>query len=57
MKPDDKSIYDYINSELLADVDNTSDVIKYLKMLFRVDGYYESCGKENVVEDCKTIIL
>ena len=51
IQPDDKSIYDYINNELLSDVDNICDVIKDLKMLFIVDGYDELSGKENVVED------
>ena len=51
IQPDDKSIYDYINNELLFDVDNICDVIKDVRMLFIVDGYDELRGKENVVED------
>ena len=51
IQPDDKSIYDYITNELLPDVDNISDVIKDLKMLFIVDGYDELRGKENVIDD------
>ena len=51
IQPDDKSIYDYINSELLPDVDNICDVIKNLRTLFIVDGYDELRGKEKVVED------
>ena len=51
IQPDDKSIYDYINNELLSDVGNICDVIKDLKMLFFVDGYDELSGKENVIED------
>ena len=47
----DKSIYDYINRELLSDVDNICDVIKDLKMLFIVDGYDELRGNKTVVED------
>ena len=51
IQPDDKSIYDYINNELLFDVENICDVIKDLKMLFIVDGYEELLGKQNLVED------
>ena len=51
IQPDDKSIYDYINNELLSDVGNISDVIKDLRMLFIVDGYDELSGKDDVVED------
>ena len=51
IQPEDKSIYDYINSELLPDVGNICDVIKDLRTLFIVDGYDELRGKENVVED------
>ena len=51
IQPDDKSIYDYIHSELLPDVDNICDVIKDLRMLFIVDGYDELRGNNNVVED------
>ena len=47
----DKSIYDYINRELLSDVDNICDVIKDLKMLFIVDGYDELRSNRDVVED------
>ena len=47
----DKSIYDYINRELLPDVDNICDVIKDLKMLFIVDGYDELRGNKTAVED------
>ena len=49
---DDKSISDYINSELLfSDGDNICAVIKDLKMLFIVDGYDELRGNKKVVED------
>ena len=51
IKREDNSIYDYINRELLPDVDNICDVIKDLRLLFIVDGYDELSGKENVVED------
>ena len=51
IQPDDKSIYDYINRELLSDVDNICDNIKDLKMLFIVDGYDELSGNKTVVED------
>ena len=51
IQPDDKSIYDYITSELLSHVDNICDVIKDLRTLFIVDGYDELSGKENIVED------
>ena len=51
IQPDDKSIYDYINNELLSDVENICDVIKDLKMLFIVDGYDELRGNEKVIED------
>ena len=51
IKPNDKSIYDYIHRELLPDVDNICDVIKDLKMLFIVDGYDELRGNKTVVED------
>ena len=47
----DKSIYDYINRELLPDVDNICDNVKDLKMLFIVDGYDELSGNKTVVED------
>ena len=47
----DKSIYDYIHRELLPDLDNICDVIKYLKMMFIVDGYDELRGNKTVVED------
>ena len=47
----DKSIYDYINRELLSDVDNICDNIKDLRMLFIVDGYDELSGNRDVVED------
>ena len=47
----DKSIYDYINRELLSGVDNICDNIKDLKMLFIVDGYDELSGNKTVVED------
>ena len=51
IQPDDKSIYDYLNRELLSDVGNICDVIKALKVLFIVDGYDELHGNQNVVED------
>ena len=51
IKREDNSIYDYINRELLPDVDNICDVIKDLRLLFIVDGYDELSGKENVIED------
>ena len=51
IQPNDKSIYDYINSELLSDVDNICDVIKDLRVLFIVDGYDELRGNKSVVED------
>ena len=51
IQPDDKSIYDYMQRELLPDVDNICDVIKGLKMLFIVDGYDELRGNKSVVED------
>ena len=51
IQPEDKSIYDFINRELLSDVDNICDVIKDRRILFVVDGYDELSGKENVVED------
>ena len=51
IQPDDKSIYDYINRELLLDVDNICDIIKNLKMLFIVDGYDEIRGNKSAVED------
>ena len=51
IQPDDESIHDYINSELLSDVGNICDVIKDLRMLFIVDGYDELRGNNTVVED------
>ena len=51
IQPDDKSIYDYINNELLSDVDNICDAINNSRMLFIVDGYDELRGKKSVVED------
>ena len=54
IQPDDKSISDYIHRELLFDVPNITDVtdaIKYLRMLFIVDGYDELSGNKNVLED------
>ena len=51
IQPDDMSIYDYIHSELLPDVDNICDVIKDLRMLFIVDGYDELRDNITVVED------
>ena len=51
IQPDDKSIYDCINNELLSDVDNICDAIKNSRMLFIVDGYDELRGKKAVVED------
>ena len=48
---EDKSIYDYINRELLSDVDNICDVIKDLRVLFIVDGYDELRSNINVVKD------
>ena len=47
----DKSINDYIYRELLPDVDNISNAIKDLKILFIVDGYDELSGNRNVVKD------
>ena len=51
IQPNEKSIYDYINNELLPDVHNICDVIKDLRVLFIVDGYDELSGKDDVVED------
>ena len=51
IQPEDKSIYEYINRELLSDVDNICDVIKDLRIVFIVDGYDELRGNKNVVED------
>ena len=51
IQPDDKLIYDYINNELLSDVENICDVIKDLKVLFIVDGYDELQGNNTVVKD------
>ena len=51
IRPEDKSIYDYIHRELLPVVDNICDVIKDLKMLFIVDGNDELRGNKTVVED------
>ena len=51
IQPDDKSIYDYIQRELLSDFGNLCDVMKDLKVLFIVDGYDELRGNTNVVED------
>ena len=51
IQPDDKSIYDYINNELLSDVDNICEAIKNSRMLFIVDGYDELRGQKAVVED------
>ena len=51
IQPDDESIHNYINSELLSDVGNICDVIKDLRMLFIVDGYDELRGNKTVVED------
>ena len=50
IQPDHKSIFDYINNELLSDFDNICDVIKHNKMLFIVDGYDELRGNKNVVD-------
>ena len=51
IQPDDKSIYDYINRELLPDFDNICDVIKDLRTLLIVDGYDELRDNITVVED------
>ena len=51
IQPDDKSIHDYINNELLSDIGNICDVIKDFRMLFIVDGYDELRGNTNVVDD------
>ena len=51
IRPEDKSIYDYIHRELLPDGGNICDVIKDLKMLFIVDGYDELRGNKTVAED------
>ena len=51
IQPDNETIYDYINNELLSDVDNICDAIKNSRMLFIVDGYDELRGKKTVVED------
>ena len=51
IRPEDKSIYDYLHRELLPDVGNICDVIKDLKMLFIVDGNDELRGNKTVVED------
>ena len=51
IQPGDKSIYDYINNELLPDAHNICGDIKDLKMLFIVDGYDELRGNKNVMED------
>ena len=49
IKPDDKSIYNYIDREVLSDDGNMCDVIKDLRMLFIVDGYDELRGNIKVV--------
>ena len=54
IKPDDKSIYNYIDRELLSDDGNVCDVIKDLRMLFIVDGYDELRGNIKVVEKLLT---
>ena len=51
IQPDDKSISDYIQRELIPDAANICDVIKDLRMLFIVDGYDELSGNKTVVED------
>ena len=51
IQPEDKSIHDYIQRELLSGADNICDVIKDLRMLFIVDGYDELRGNITVVKD------
>ena len=50
IQPEDKSVNDYINRELLSDVHNIYNVIKDLRMLFIVDGYDELRGNKNMLE-------